>query len=640
MTNMVLTAWKWLLGSLLFTVTGLAQLAITEVFPAASTNGAPALHGDWWELTNFGGSPIDLTGYRFNDSNGGLTNGVVTLDGITIEPGESIVFLEQNVTTGLPTVDDFRTWWDTALPANLRIFGYSTNNIGLSGSGDAIRLWDPKATDEADTVAEASFGVATPGVSFLYDAVTGLFGTPAVAGGAGIVAATENGDIGSPGTTTGTVPLSITQQPQGTTVNPLSEATFSVAAHGMPRPRVRWEFRETALPAGFGFTLRIAEARAENVGPYRAVLDNGLTRLTSESAALALTEQPTPPTFTLLPSNATNFPGGTVTFTALATGVPPPTYQWFFGGVAITGATGPTLTLTNLTTASVGTYRLDATNPSGTASASVDLTLLAKPDLRITEVASSAALDADFQTVFGFSKQDWWELTSFAQVPVSLLGWRFDDNSASLTAAYTITNEVTLQPGESVIFVEVLLPEQFRKWWGEVNLPSGLKIISYSGSGLGLSSGGDAIRLWNATTTSSADPIAAVDFGAATPGISFNYNPDTAVFGEKSVLGQNGVVAAEGFASGGQDIGSPGRIREGAAPVLPPVIAISLSSGQLKLRFQGQKGATYRLQALDSLAGTGWTDSGSPTTATEAGPIEMTVDVASGPVGFLRVVAQ
>ena len=45
--------------------------------------------------------------------------------------------------------------------------------------------------------------------------------------------------------------------------------------------------------------------------------------------------------------------------------------------------------------------------------------------------------------------------------------------------------------------------------------------------------------------------------------------------------------SSEGFASGGQDIGSPGRIREGAAPVLPPVIAISLSSGQLKLRFQG-----------------------------------------------------
>lgn len=637
---MVRTAWIWFLGCILSSVTGAAQLAITEVFPAASTNGAPALHGDWWELTNFGSSPIDLTGYRFNDANGGLTNGVVTLDGITIEAGESIVFLEQNVTTSLPSVDDFRTWWGTALPANLRIFGYSTNNIGLSGSGDTVRLWDGRATEEADTVAEASFGAATPGVSFTYDPATGLFGAASTAGGAGVVAATENGDVGSPGTTTGTVPLAITQQPQGTVVNPLSTATFTVAAHGMPRPRVTWEFQGATLAGGFGFTLRIAEAKVGNVGSYRAVLDNGLARLVSETATLALTEQPTPPTFTLLPTSATNFPGGTVTFTALATGVPSPNHQWFFGNAAIDSATNSTLTLTNLTPASVGTYRVEATNPSGTASASVELTLLAKPDLRITEVASSAALDADFQTVFGFSKQDWWEVTSFSPTPISLLGWRFDDNSANLVNAYTITNDVTILPGESVIFVEVLLPEQFRKWWGEANLPSGLKIVSYSGSGLGLSSGGDAIRLWNATTTSSADPIASADFGAATPGISFNYNPETGVFGDKSVLGQNGVIAAESAASGGQDIGSPGRIREGAEPVLPPVVSATVAGGQLKLRFQGQKGRTYQLQSTGSLDGTSWSATGSPTTASEAGPIELTVDPAATPIGFLRVVAQ
>ncbi len=637
---MLRTAWIWFLGCILSSVTGVAQLAITEVFPAASTNGAPALHGDWWELTNFGTAPIDLTGYRFNDANGGLTNGVVTLDGITIEAGESIVFLEQNVTTSLPSVDDFRTWWGTALPANLRIFGYATNNIGLSGSGDAVRLWNASAMDDADTVAEASFGAATPGVGFTYDPATGLFGSASVAGSAGVLAAAENGDLGSPGTTTGTVPLALTQQPRGTVVNPLSAATFTVTAHGMPRPRVTWEFQGSALAGGFGFTLRIAEAKAGNVGSYRAVLDNGLARITSESASLALTEQPTPPAFTLLPTNATNFPGGTVTFTALATGVPPPTYQWFLGTGAIDGATNSALILTNLTAALAGTYRIDATNPSGTVSASVELTLLAKPDLRITEVASSAALDADFQTVFGFSKQDWWEVTSFAPTPISLLGWRLDDNSASLGNAHTITNDVTILPGESVVFVEVLLPEQFRKWWGEANLPAGLKIVSYSGSGLGLSSGGDAIRLWDATTTSSADPIASADFGAATPGISFNYNPETGVFGDKSVLGQNGVIAAESAASGGQDIGSPGRIREGVDPVLPPVVSATLANGQVKVRFQGQKGRTYQLQSNAILDGTSWNTLGSPTTASEAGPIELMVETAPGPIGFLRVVAQ
>jgi hypothetical protein len=96
-----------LVGSL----TVAAQLAITEVHSAAGTNGTPAIHADWFEVANYGSQPLDLTGYRFNDSNGGLTNGTVTVPALVLGPGEAAIFVE-----AIPA-DDFRQWWGAGLPA-------------------------------------------------------------------------------------------------------------------------------------------------------------------------------------------------------------------------------------------------------------------------------------------------------------------------------------------------------------------------------------------------------------------------------------------------------------------------------------------------------------------------------------------
>ncbi|MFO1458286.1 MAG: immunoglobulin domain-containing protein [Verrucomicrobiota bacterium] len=587
-----------------------AQLAITEVFPAASLNGNPALHADWWELTNFGSDPVDVTGYRFNDSNGGLTNGVVTLDSLVLAAGESVIFFEQSSTTGLPSEQDFRTWWGAALPEGLRVIPYSTNNIGLSSSGDSLRLWDPTTTNEHDPVASADFGAATLGRSFTYDPGTGLFGTESAAEVGGATIAEENGDVGSPGHTTGPIPLFIAEHPRSTEVSPLSTVTFTVVAQGQPRPRYQWRRNDQDIDGATRSSLTLTDVDASKTGTYRVLVRNGLSSLESEPAVLTLSALPSAPVFDQKPPDATNFVGGTVTFAAAATGVPAPTFQWFFQDRLLEGETRHTLTRTNLSTADAGAYRLEASNPSGTTNAVARLTVLLKPDLRITEAESSAALDADFVTTFGFSKQDWWELTSFESVPISLLGWRFDDNSANLANAYTFSNEVVIHPGESVVFVENLTAEQFRKWWGTSNVPLSVQVVSYSGSGFGLSSGGDAVRLWNATATSNGDTVAAADFGPAEPGLSFNYDPDTGVFGGKSMLGVHGTFVAEAAASGGQDVGSPGRFREGALPPPSPVARVSFGSGPIVIEAAATAGFKYQLQERTELGTGGWQNSG------------------------------
>ena len=195
------------------------QVAITEIHSNASTNGTPAIHADWWELTNYGPAPADLSGYRFNDATGGLAAGAVTIESVTLAPGESAVFVEAI------SPDAFRQWWGAALPPSLQVITYATNGIGLSSSGDGLRLWAPGATSELDVVDSVDFGATgTDTSTFVYDAVSGLMSARPVAGQDGAFAAADNGDVGSPGVAGPPAVLGIVVQPADTVANPGSRA--------------------------------------------------------------------------------------------------------------------------------------------------------------------------------------------------------------------------------------------------------------------------------------------------------------------------------------------------------------------------------------------------------------------------------
>lgn len=617
-----------------------AQLAITEVHSAASTNGTVAIHADWWELTNFGNQPVDLSGYRFNDATGGLVTGAIVLPSLTLTPGESMVFVEAI------SADAFREWWGAALPANVQVYSYVTNGIGLSSSGDSVRLWDADATEDADVVDSVDIGSAGgSGATFVYDPATGTMSRRPILGDAGVFAAADNGDLGSPGSGGVTAAVEIVAQPADLAVNPGDSAQFTVSAKGLPRPRFQWAFKGISIPGATQSKLVVTNAGVGSVGAYSVTLNNGFEELKSRDAALSLVETPQAPVITIPLTNVSVLAGGTVTFVSGASGVPQPTFEWSFKGGVIAGQTGSTLTLSNLTTAAAGEYVVKASNASGSQSSAATLTVRAKPDLRITEVRSTDTLDPDFSRRNGFVPQDWFEVTSFESESVSMTGWRVDDNSSSLSAAFVLTNDVAIAPGESVIFVERLTAEQFRAWWGTNELPSGLQIFTYSGSGFGLSSGGDGVRLWDATTANNADTVSSVDFPAGTPGVTFNYDVTAATFGGLSVEGVAGVYQAPGSIDRDlnltvKDIGSPGRIREGAVVVPPsaPVLSIVVEGGQVLIRFTGQAGYSYRLERRPTLVVGDWQVVEQK--AGEAGSMTFAPGAPSDAVALYRVVAQ
>src|SRR5882672_908940 len=207
-----LRSWAWLLLALACCQSGYAQLAITEVMSTSvntflRTNiivGGP----DYWELSNFGTNEIDLTGYRFNDKDGGINQAFApSFEGVVIRAHESIIFYESNSLSA----DAFRAWW--GLGANVQVIPYTNTGYGLAQSGDAVFLWGSDAVDEADLLDFVEFGKATPGSSFTYDSITGEWGVPSVPGVGGAFRAATADDIGSPGTNTGPIVLSVAEQP-------------------------------------------------------------------------------------------------------------------------------------------------------------------------------------------------------------------------------------------------------------------------------------------------------------------------------------------------------------------------------------------------------------------------------------------
>jgi hypothetical protein len=232
-----------------------------------------------------------------------------------------------------------------------------------------------------------------------------------------------------------------------------------------------------------------------------------------------------------------------------------------------------------------------ASNVVGVTNSSAVLTVNERvADLRITEVMSSEAPGAE-------RTEDWWELTSFDPETNDLTGWRFNDSTGDLTDAFVIPQGTLIRPGESIIFVERLTPDQFRAWWGATNIPANTQIITYTGAALSFNAVRDQLRVWDAVTTDPAAVALQVDIGAATTGVSFTRDP---IIGSmvNSQLGVNGAFQAVS----GPDTGSPGLYVTNSGVRLDG----TLQGPVLQLSFPTAPGESYSIEQSDSLTPGNW----------------------------------
>lgn len=192
-----------------------AALRITEVMSSSGTGGTP----DWFEITNYGPTPVSLSGFRMDDNSFSFANSRELFGVSEIASGESAVFIESALGADIPA---FRTFWGgSALVADIGY--YSGSGVSFSSTGDGVVVYDSLGVEQTP---QTSFGAATGGSSFYwaYDPfgafVTG-FGSQSdglISTGAGILAGSSFSqttflsatalpqNIGSPGTAAVSVP--------------------------------------------------------------------------------------------------------------------------------------------------------------------------------------------------------------------------------------------------------------------------------------------------------------------------------------------------------------------------------------------------------------------------------------------------
>ena len=117
---------------------------------------------------------------------------------------------------------------------------------------------------------------------------------------------------------------------------------------------------------------------------------------------------PVAPAITRQPENQTVLAGGSVTFTAAASGSPTPTFQWWRDGQPIAGATGATYNVTNVRATDAGVYSVVATNPGGSQlSSGAALTVIApNANARLTNLSVRTNLAASATLIVGVAVAD------------------------------------------------------------------------------------------------------------------------------------------------------------------------------------------------------------------------------------------
>ena len=165
------------------------DLAITEVM-ASSNDANTSVNEDWFEITNYGSTAVDLAGFSWDDNS--YAAGTVVFPSITVAPGEAIVVAQIDAANEAA----FRATWNLGAWVQILVNeDFATAQPGFSANGDGVALFDSSATPIE--ICRAEYSAALAGFSVEYDTACTYLGNAAV-GVRGAYTST-GGDVGSPG---------------------------------------------------------------------------------------------------------------------------------------------------------------------------------------------------------------------------------------------------------------------------------------------------------------------------------------------------------------------------------------------------------------------------------------------------------
>lgn len=144
----------------------LAQVRVTEVMSEGQGDDLSGNGGrrqrEFFELTNLGNAPVDMTGWSYNDNN---TNDPILFNAAigVLQPGQSAVFTQM-------TAADFRTYW--GLDSSTIVFSFG--QLSNLGNSDQINIYNSSVQDATTLVESVTYTAAIKGISLNrpYDGTT------------------------------------------------------------------------------------------------------------------------------------------------------------------------------------------------------------------------------------------------------------------------------------------------------------------------------------------------------------------------------------------------------------------------------------------------------------------------------------
>ncbi len=174
----------------------------------------------------------------------------------------------------------------------------------------------------------------------------------------------------------------ITTQPAVWSATVGATATFSVAASGTAPLTYQWRKTGTAIGGATSASYTTpATVIGDNGATFDVIVTNSLGNTGSNGALLTVTAAPTAPAITTQPTGQTVTVPATATFTVVASGTAPLSYQWLKNGAAISGATSVSYTTpATVIGDNAATFSVVAANSAGSAtSTNAVLTVTAAP---------------------------------------------------------------------------------------------------------------------------------------------------------------------------------------------------------------------------------------------------------------------
>ncbi len=161
------------------------------------------------------------------------------------------------------------------------------------------------------------------------------------------------------------LPPAFATQPANQSVALGQPATFSTMVTGTAPFTYQWQKNNANISGATAATYTTqATVSGDNGATFRVMAMNSAGSVTSNAATLTVTISPVAPSITTPPANQTVMVGATATFTVVAAGTAPLSYQWQKDSANISGATSASYTTPATVAGDNGaTFRVIVTNP-------------------------------------------------------------------------------------------------------------------------------------------------------------------------------------------------------------------------------------------------------------------------------------